>query len=242
MKRLHILLLIALLGFGRAFGQDLQITPGDTFTYNGTLATSGDSHEQNGYFINNTADTTNIYWRALPVNEDSIWQMSFCDPENCYYYSVGMGLGNYGLNHFLAVPHSSYLLRFGVTPNCSADSGKMLITAWLGNDSANSFRTIYYNANYTGSCATAIQSVAGPAFRVYPTPVNSTMTIDGLGGLKNVKLSVYDVLGNLQIQKYLVQPGDLAYLNTDMLHGGVYFLTIESEGTKLLTKRIEKLD
>jgi len=243
MKRLYTLFFfIALAGYSRVFGQELQITPGDTFTYSGTLATITDSHEQNGYFVNNTADTTLIYWRALSATMDSAWQLSFCDPENCYYYSVGQALGNYGLNHFTAAPHVSYLLRFGVSPSCSADSGKMVVQTWLASDSAGSVQTLYYFANYTGSCATAVQNVPTASFRVYPTPVSSYLTVDGLGSLKNVKLSIFDILGNQVVQKYIAQPADQADLNTEMLHTGIYFLTIESDGAKLLTKRIEKLD
>jgi hypothetical protein len=245
MKRIYILLLVAttFMGLGRAFGQaPLQISPSDTFTYSGTLATNTDSHEQNGTFTNNSGSASVIYWRVLSVTEDSTWQMSFCDPNNCYYYSIGQGLGNYGLNHFAAADSGSYLLRFGVTPYCVADSGKMVIMAWLGNDSAASVKKIYYSANYTGSCANAIASVAASNLKVYPSPVSSNMTVSGLSGYNGVKIAVYDMLGNTAIQKYVSQPNDLTNVNTDALHAGVYILTIESEGTRLLTKRIEKLD
>ena len=243
MKHLHTLLVaIALLGFGSAFSQKLEITPGDTFTYSGTLVNANDSHEQTGYFINNTADTTRIYWKCISATMDSLWQMSFCDPQNCYYYNVGQGLGNYGLNHFNVLPHGSYLLRFGVSPTCSADSGKLLIQTWLGSDSAGSVQFLHYSASYTGSCVSAVQSVTAPQFVVYPNPVNSVLTIDGLNGFKNVKLTVYDILGNVAVEKYVEQPAGATSFNTGSLQAGVYFVTIDSEGSRLLTKRIQKLD
>jgi type IX secretion system substrate protein len=244
MKRLHILLLVAvaLMSFERTFGQALQISPTDTFTYSGILASNSDSHEQNGTFTNNTTDTAIVYWKAISVIEDSTWQMSFCDPNNCYYYSIGQGLGNYGLNHFVLPPHSSNTLRFGVTPYCMADSGKMVVMTWLGNDSAASVQKVYYFANYSGSCTNGIASIAASNLKVYPSPVSSNMTVSGLNGYNGVKITVYDMLGNSAIAKYLAQPNDMVNVNTDALHAGVYILTIESEGTRLLTRRIEKLD
>jgi hypothetical protein len=233
---------IALLGYNCVNGQALQVFPADTFTYGGVLATISDSHEQNGYFVNNTANNDSIYWRVVSATMDSTWQLSFCDPENCYYYSVGQSLGNYGLNRFWAVAGSSYQLRFGVTPYCVADSGKMVVVAWLANDSAASSRTFYYFVNYTGSCATAVTSVAPSVLKVYPSPVSSNLAVTGLGGYSNVKLTVYDMLGNVAIQKLVTQPGDIANISTEQLHEGVYILTVENEGTRLLTKRIEKLD
>jgi len=234
------LLALAFMNFGSSFGQALQITPGDTISYSGVLTNITENHEDYAYAINNTANGDSIYWRVVSVTMDSVWQMSFCDPNNCYYYTNT--IGNYGLNRFWAAAGGSYKLSLGASPSCSADSGKMVIVLWLANDSAASAKTIDFTANFSGSCVSAVQNVPGSNLRVYPTPVNSNMTVDGLNGFKNVKLSIYDVLGNLVIQKYLPQPTALTNVNTDILHAGVYFVTIESEGTKLLTNRIEKLN
>jgi hypothetical protein len=68
------------------------------------------------------------------------------------------------------------------------------------------------------------------------------MAVEGLNAYNNVKLTVYDVLGNAAIQKNITQPVALINVNTDALHAGIYIVSIEGDGTKLLTKRIEKLE
>jgi len=241
MKRLYILLLaVALTGLGRAFGQSFTVSPGDTFTYSGTLNTITDSHEDNGYFVYTSSASNVIYWRLLAYNMDSLWQMSFCDPYQCYYFTSGSA-ANFQTHH-ATIDSGSNLLRFGVSPSCSADSGNMVVLTWLISDSAASAKTLYFSASYTGSCLSAIQNVTTPQLSVYPNPVNSLLTVDGLNNMKNVKITVFDILGNIAIEKYVSQPAPMASLNTGSLQQGVYFVTIDSEGARVLTKRIQKLD
>ena len=198
-----------------------------------------DSHEQNGYFVNNSGASNTLYWKVIASNMDSVWQMSFCDPENCYYFTSATT--SFPSHHFTADTGSN-LLRFGVSPSCSADSGSLVVLAWFSSDSAASVKTLYFYANYTGSCALAIQNVAAPRLSIFPNPVSSNLTIDGLTGFRNVKLTVYDVLGNVAVEKYIAQPSEAATLNTSGLQNGVYFVTVDNDGNRLLTKRIQKLD
>jgi len=244
MKHFATLLLIVVVfsGFNRAQSQALQITPGDTAIYNGMLTDSnGSAPVQNIYLVNNTSDSE-IYWQVLTYTEDSSWQMSFCDPNNCYYYSVGNGTGNIGINHFLAFPNSTSKVDFSATPYCMADSGKMAVRIWVAHDSVASAKTLYFFAAFNGVCVSGIQNIARSNLRIYPSPVISNMAVEGLNAYNNVKLTVYDVLGNAAIQKNITQPGALINVNTDALHAGIYIVSIEGDGTKLLTKRIEKLE
>lgn len=130
----------------------------------------------------------------------------------------------------------------GQHPTCTPDSSSYQIVAWLANDSAATSVTIYFVADYTGSCATAINNIGASNLRIYPSPVDANLTVAGLNGLKNVKLSVYDVLGRPVIQTNLVQPAGQVNVNTEQLNAGIYIVTIQSEGTTLLTKRIEKTE
>jgi len=243
MKRFYLLLsIVAFIAVNNTYGQAIQVSTGDTIQYSGALSNiNASAPEQDVYLVNNTSDSA-IYWQALSVNEDSTWQMSFCDPNNCYYYSLGLGLGNYGLNQFTALPNSTSRVQFGITPYCVADSSKMAVRIWVAKDSAASAKTLYFFANYSGGCATAIQTVTAPSLRIYPSPVISNLSVEGLGSYSNVKVTVYDILGNTVIQKNVAQPANVINLNTDGLYAGVYIVSVESEGTKLLTKRIQKLD
>ena len=223
MKRFKLLILaISLIGFGHTFGQQLQVSPSDTFTYSGTLAGINDNHEQNGYIVNNTVDTTRIYWQVVSATMDSIWQLSFCDPNNCYYYSVGQGLGNYGLNHFNAVPGYSNLLRFGVSPNCVADSGKLVIRTWLATDSSGSAKTLYYTANYTGVCVSGVQNVTTtPVISVYPNPVQNGRLVVKLE--KTAVIQIFNSSGVVVLQKQLKAAEEV--VPVDQLPKGVYQVT-----------------
>ena len=240
MKRFNALLTALLfIGLNNANSQVLQIQPSDSFSYIGTLSTITDNYESLGFFVNNSGASKTLFWRVISTNMDSLWSMSFCDPQNCYYFTTATT--NYSTNQFLADTGSNQL-RFGVSPYCSADSGKMVVLAWFTNDSAASVKTLYFNASYTGSCVSAIQNPASPQLYIFPNPVNATLTVDGLSNYKNVKLTVYDVLGNIVIEKTITQPSAIATLNTSTLQQGVYFVTVDSNGARLLTKRVQKLD
>lgn len=108
-----MLLILAIVGAGRLSGQGIQVTPGDTFTYSETFSNINSSHEINGY-INNTANADSIYWRLVSLNIDSAWQMSFCDPLECYYFSPT--IVSYSSHRFWAPHDSIQTLTFGATP------------------------------------------------------------------------------------------------------------------------------
>jgi hypothetical protein len=81
-----------------------------------------------------------------------------------------------------------------------------------------------------------------PQLNIYPNPVSATLTVEGLNNYKSIKLTVYDILGNIAIEKFVSQPAPSAVLNTSSLQQGVYFVTVDSDGARVLTKRIQKLD
>jgi hypothetical protein len=239
--RLILAAFMFLLGFGYVNSQDLQITPGDTIYYTAGLTDSFQSHEINGYATNNSGLADTVLWKVLSVTEDSAWSgLSLCDPISCYYFAAG---GVYPAVHQFPIGvGQSKLLQWGSSPQCFADSGQFQVFMWLEHDSAASAKTITYKALYTGTCVTAVTQIPAEHLRIYPTMVSQQLTVDGFGGLANVKVYLYDMLGNTLVRQQASASQSMLNLNTSDLNPGIYIVAVEAGGTRILTKRIEKLD
>lgn len=197
-----------------------------------------------GHIKNNTANDEVVFWKVTELSIDSAWTVGFCDFNNCYFFNTGQSPAIiYGLHQFHERAGQDSIIDFRMSPYCMAGTGVMKINVWLGSDSAGSARSVEYDMNITGSCLSAVKTIsAANNIKVYPTVTHTDLSIDGLNDLKNVKATVYDVLGNVVAQNYFEQPGDHVTLNTSSLYSGVYLVSIESNGNRIVTKRIQKLN
>ena len=89
--------------------------------------------------------------------------------------------------------------------------------------------------------ALGLNDLQGEEIDVYPNPAKDKLHIDGISkfAYQNLELILTDVLGQRIIQIYISQQDHV--LNTSNLHQGIYFLTLQSQTKKLLTKKIIKL-
>lgn len=221
----------------------LSVSPGDTFVYNGVLDSLTQIYpEVNGYVTNNSGQADTICWKVVSDYVDSNWVgISCCDPSSCYYFTSA-GLNN-RTNSFPAANGVSNRIYFNSTPNCVADSSKLQLLMWLQHDSAASATMITYKSYFTGVCTTsAIEHVAPSDIKIYPTPVGSQLTVDGLGNLNDARIYVYDMLGNVVLRKTVENAQGEVTLNTTALQAGIYIVGVDSNGQRVATRRIEKFE
>lgn len=217
--------------------QMLNITPNDTFIYQSNLTTDlDDITTVYGHIINNTATADSVYWRVTSFTPGApSWELSVCDVINCYTLNIDP----YALHRFWAEPGVEKLFDFGVSPHCAAGNGNIEVLLWLASDSANSARKAYFDATFSGWCV-GIEEFTAENVRMYPVPVKDKLVVDGLAELNSGTIKVFDVIGNLVSTKQIVAADSKATINMSNVPAGMYFVTIESEGLKLVTRRIQK--
>ncbi len=245
MRKLLLAFAVAGLLFAHntANAQALRVSPADTLTFAAPLDSLTQVYpDVIGYVVNNSGQPDTGCWKLLSARIDSQWlEISCCDPVNCYYFSSG-GL-HYNTHQFPADTGVFNRLEFNSTPSCVADSGELQILIWLQHDSAASATVITYKSLFTGACVTsAITKVPGNEIRIYPTPVSTQLTIEGLDNLNNAGIYIYDMLGNVVLHKTVSDPQNTQNINTTSLQAGVYIVGIDSNGARVLTRRIEKME
>lgn len=73
----------------------------------------------------------------------------------------------------------------------------------------------------------------------HPNPTNTTTKITyNLSGNQNANLRIYDMVGKQVKSVTLSQVKGEVLLDVSMLHSGMYFCTIETEGKTIATKRL----
>ena len=114
---------------------------------------------------------------------------------------------------------------------------------WLQHDSAASATLITYKSLFTGACVTAaIARVPATDIKIYPAPVNTQLTIEGLANMNDASVFVYDMLGNVVLHRQIEPAQNMVNLNTSALQAGVYIVGIDANGSRIITRRIEKVE
>ncbi len=237
-------ILCSLGGFERLSAQALRISPSDTVIYTASLNsfnTASSGVAQFCSIVNNSGQNDTVCWKIAQLTMNQGWQsMSLCDPHQCYLFYGNVTNGS--THQYALAADSGSSVDVTSTPQCVADTGYMQALFWLKHDSAASATHLIYMPIYTGSCSNAIQQVQENQLKVYPVPAINNFTVEGLQNATNVQLSVYDILGNAVLRKSIAQPANSVTISTDGLTNGVYILSVESDGVKLLTRRIQKVD
>jgi hypothetical protein len=238
MKFLKSTLFVLLLVIGaNVKAQMILIEPNDTFTYQSNLTTDfGDITTVYGHAINNTSSIDTMYWRVLSFGSSAPnWELSVCDPVQCY----SLNFGPYETHRYTAKPDTLNILDWGVSPHCVAGTCSIEVLMWLASDSTNSARKAYFTAEFNGGCV-GIEEFTAENVKLYPIPVKDRLTIDGLGELNSGTIKVYDVIGNLVASRQILAGENKATINLTNAPAGMYFVSIESEGQKMLTRRVQK--
>jgi|GEM_PF-2670821 hypothetical protein len=244
----HLIVVLAILcsigGFEPLSAQALLITPGDTVIYTASLTnmnTNSSGVAQFCSIVNKSGQNDTVCWKIAQLTINPGWgSMSLCDINECYLFYGDVTNGT--THQFPLAADSAASVDVTSTPQCVADTGYLQALFWLKHDSAASATYLVYIPIYSGSCATAIQQVQDNQLKIYPIPASTDFTIEGLQNATNVQISVYDILGNVVLHKTIAQPANYVSISTAGLISGVYILSVESDGVKLLTRRIEKMD
>jgi hypothetical protein len=235
MKKI-ITVLVAVAAFSISNGQAITIGPGDTVNYSGNLNTIDDQIELTGSFVNNNA-TDSALWVLKSADLPTDWEMSLCDPNNCYILYPGDNT----VRSFEAVSGQSYELKFGATPYCNAGAGNFEVTFWLKSDSANTAKRVVFNSTFSGTCTTGINDVIANNLQIYPAPFTNSFTISGLNNTTaDTKVKLYDLNGKVVFEKVIGNVNGNVSVTPDLNAKGVYVLTVESGNTRLLSTNIEK--
>lgn len=242
MKKIYLVFLTVILmaGFTKVQAQALQFST-TSLSLDTNLTNQLEGIETYVQVTNSSGQADTVYWMPVVIQLDSVWQLSFCDPNECYYYTKS--ISSHATRHFPAAAGSNYQLRFGSSPDCMADTGELQILMWLEHDSAGSATVLTYKAQYTGSCTTGINPVAADNFdnvNLYPNPACNQLTIQfGLTQAAPVTAYVTNIMGQRVADIYRGQ------LNTGVhtlttgatnLANGVYFVTLKT-GDNAVTQR-----
>lgn len=188
---------------------------------------------------NNAAVSKNLKWRYTSLNLPSAWESTLCDKEQCYSITpsnfttvrtVALGAGE------------NSLIKWGVSPFCTAGNGNAAMILWLEGDSANTVQTIYCRAAITldVSCTVSAPDREEDAgFKVYPNPASDFISLSGLDSRKEARVEVYNMIGKLQLQKQFGAGNDPS-VNISNLTPGIYMLKIFREGKSVITRTFNK--
>jgi hypothetical protein len=242
MKRRNVLFIALMLLNCRAFSQVLSFSTSDTISFSIPLAAEDTTQSNTSFFfITNKGHTDTAVWKAINFAEDSSWSLGFCDPNNCYDFTNA--IPDLQLHSFVLDSLSVTSMDFTASPSCVADSGELQVLIWLEHDSTSSATVLTFLPSFTGSCTpTGIRQTSASNYTIYPTHLNSELNIGGLNSLGEMKITLYDLIGNAVIQNEYSAHSNLVKLNTAKLPAGIYFVSVESNGQRVLTKRVEKLN
>lgn len=242
MKFKNLLLLALTLLYGTAFSQLITFSTSDTVAVSAALTDSTQVSDSYYVYVTNAGHSDTIGWKAVVINDISAFQIDYCNELNCYTFGYGYPYDS-AAHYFAADSASAYSTDFTVSPSCTAGTGELQVWLWLKHDSAASARALTFLPTYTGACsAAAIQQTYVNGYSIYPSPVNSELSVEGLSNLSNIKISLYDIIGNTVLQNTYMDHGNQVTLNTANLNAGIYFLALESGGKRILTRRVEKLN
>ena len=162
---------------------------------------------------------------------------------------------------------TGYILPFDSARNCEAitvvydladvtDKSAILLflNATCAYNDANDFNVRFTNTSIgAGGLASAceptnavavteISQIAAHDFSVYPNPFNDHFTISLNTVFENCIIQLYEESGRKVSEYELPKNSTNADIATGALPGGIYFLNIISEGKKIATRKLVKVD
>ena len=237
MKKI-ILNSIAILGLAiSAFAQDgisIKVSTDNVTDYssgNGTLIVNSTTLGDNSVdlIVENTTGST-VSWRLTRLKESvpSSWTDATC----------------FGTDCFASVPNIKWCSPVGHEMNIpNGGTSNILFHASVDVAGTGNYKLYIANdcTNYLDSISIQITCTAGikelkqtPSFSMFPNPsdefVSIQMNITDKGLVK-----VVDLLGNVIYSESIITSSKI---NTSDFKNGVYFVTIESEGLKLASRKL----
>ena len=222
----NILLTIFLcLGGVHAFSQTFTLTPKVSF---GSTANSGGTEFFCTVKNNTTINTdTTFRWNILKYSPPSGWQISFCDPINCY---AAISLGT---NHDFTISkggsgqmHITYLFN----NTAGWDTLKVLIMSLV----SSSYDTVTFISNAWKTAVRETSTLNDVSF--YPNPVKDLLNVKFASNASSV-IDIYNIIG-VKVKSF-VPEGNISKLNVADLKNGMYILRI-TDGKNTYSKTFNK--
>ena len=180
-------------------------------------------------------------WRITRFNEvgtPSDWTSYICCGVACFPVSTANPYVTPASN-FTANPQiiktievangGTGFLSFHVTPN-SAGTGRYMLYL-TDNDNTVKEDSIEININSSVGIKEVKQT---PSFSMYPNPSTDFVTLE-LNNGKTGTVKIVDLVGNVVYSESIIST---AKLNVSEFKNGIYFVTVESEGIKLSSRKL----
>ena len=219
-------------------GGSLLTTSGDSLNIS-TIAIPGEEYTVSLTATNQDTVSRNLKWRYTSLNLPAAWESTLCDKAQCYSITP---------SNFTTVRTASMLagensiIKWGVSPFCTAGIGNAAMILWLEGDSANSVQTIYCRAAVTLDVSCTVSSPErdeDAGFKIFPNPATDIISLSGLDIRKETKVEVYNMIGKLQHQRFLAS-GIEPSINISSLSPGIYMLKVYRDGKSIMTRTFNK--
>lgn len=247
------IILSSLLFIGAAFVGTAQDNIGIKVTATGiggnTVPTGDDTDYSSGHapFIYNTNASGTIDFYIDVENNTSTakdWRISrFNEPDVSSSWTNMVCVG-------VCFPAST------MNPYCTPNSANGILSLAAGANGEISYHVTINNGGYgtgtyklyLGDCTTFEDSIElqinytvgvkelnqTPSFSMYPNPANDLVSIQ-LNNSKNGTVKIVDLVGNVVYSETI---SSSKTLNTSEFKNGIYFVTIESEGQRMTSRKL----
>ena len=220
-----IILSITLIIFGlNSYAQDFQVRSKTGKVWGKATEFEVVAHNS----VRNLGATADFTWKRMNQNFPSQWKAAICDNIACWDVSVLRGTVSIGAN-------DSSLIDFHFYPYGQTGFGTENLLIWKGNDSLNA-DTIKFELNAVGTSKNSQKD--NNLLNLYPNPAKNTLNLNFESSTQNVKVEIYDVLGNIIIKHRHSQP--TSGINISDLPNGLYVLRV-FDGDKTHSRTFKKV-
>ncbi|MGD1844620.1 MAG: T9SS type A sorting domain-containing protein [Salibacteraceae bacterium] len=186
------------------------------------------SHTESTFFgdidlFNDAGSAFNISWERVEESIPTGWTTSNCDPEICHPEGVTSAsfdlptLGGYLNTHFY--PH-------GV-----AGTGYIKIKLWNTSDPSENIELTYHGV----AGAVGINELSAPDIQVFPTVVNTSLTVMLPNSGETINVHIYDLSGQ-RMRTFQMTTDNMNHVDVSDLSAGMYLLNFEIAGAGRITK------
>ncbi|MDX2359318.1 MAG: T9SS type A sorting domain-containing protein [Crocinitomicaceae bacterium] len=204
---------------------------GQSVPYPLTVSVNWEQHHMYDFLVNNESavDEDWVITREIIV-EPAGWQSLYC-------------WGTTGAAGFCYNPNNDQYQYSYAEPVPAGGSGTLTTYMWLAQTSGCATYRYHVSAdsvNYIGHVDIEVCSVLGiedaslTMFTISPNPSNESFTV-AIDGSKSAALKVTDMLGNIVFEEDM---GVQTTVDVSSYNNGVYFVSIEVEGAKPISKKI----
>lgn len=178
--------------------------------------------------VRNLGATADFTWKRMSQNFPSQWKAAICDNVACWDVTVERNTITIGAN-------DSSLIDFHFYPYGQTGFGTENVLIWKGDDSLNA-DTIKFELNAVGTSVNNVKD--NNQLTLYPNPAKNTLNLNFESKNQNVKVEIYDVLGNVIIKHRHSQP--VSGINISDLPNGLYVLRV-FDGDKSYSRTFKKV-